>query len=147
MLLADAKVRVWPLRALQIHLVLVYLVSLPAKLADPAWTDGTLVYYAMMATDYPRWPGVDVFAWGDAALSRVLTAASLMVEVLVPPLIWFRRLRLPCTLAAMGLHIGMGVLIEGVMMFNAAMLVAMLLFLPSRRTRTRLARLARVRAA
>jgi hypothetical protein len=140
MLRADAKVRVWSLKALQVHLVLVYLLSLPDKLSDSAWTHGTLVYYAMMAPDYPRWPGLDVFAWGNAALSRVLTAFSLAVEMLVPMLVWFRRLRLPCVLAAMALHLGMAFLLEGVMMFNLAMLVGLLVFLPSRRTRHWLAR-------
>lgn len=139
MLLGAGKVRVWALKPLQVHLVLVYLLSLPDKLSDSAWTDGTLVYYAMMAVDYARWPGLEIFAWGNAALSRVLTMFSLAVEVLVPALIWFRRFRLPCLLAAVGLHVGMGVMIEGVMMFNAAMCVAMILFLPSRRTREWLA--------
>jgi Vitamin K-dependent gamma-carboxylase len=140
MLRADMKVRVWALKPLQVHLVLVYLLSLPDKLADSAWTHGTLVYYAMMAVDYPRWPGLDVFAWGNAALSRVLTAFSLAVELLVPMLVWFRRLRVPCVLAAMALHLGMAFLLEGVMMFNLAMFVGLLLFLPSRRTRQWLAR-------
>lgn len=143
---ADRKVRVWTLTALQVHLMFVYLVSLPDKLIDPAWRDGTLVYYAMMAIDYPRWPGIDIFAWGNAALSRVLTAISLLVELLVPILIWFDRLRVPCVLAAIGLHLGLGLLIEGVIMFNGAMIVAMLLFLPSRRTRTWLAARLRLRA-
>lgn len=144
-----AKVRVWPLRALQIHLMLVYVLSLPDKFTTgPAWHDGTLVYYALMAVDYPRWPGVEVVSWANAALSRVLTYFAVAVEILVPVFIWFRKLRLPCTLLAMSLHLGMGFLLEGVAMFNGAMLVAMVLFLPSRRTREWLtARLARLRGA
>ena len=47
----------WAPEPLQVHLMLVYLLSVPDKLSDPAWTHGTLVYYAMMAVDYPRWPG------------------------------------------------------------------------------------------
>jgi hypothetical protein len=137
----DAPVKVWALRPLQMHLMLVYLVSLPDKMTDIAWRDGTLIYFAMMAADYPRWPGIEIFAWGNAALSRVLTLYSVMVEVAVPFLIWFRRLQVPCMLAAMSLHVGMGLLIEGVMMFNATMLVALLIFLPSRRTRLLVARL------
>lgn len=141
MLHGPARVRVWTLKPLQVHLMLVYLLSVPDKLSDSAWTHGTLVYYAMMATDYPRWPGLDIFAWGNAALSRVLTLFAIAAELTVPVLVWFRRFRTPCVLAAMSLHIGMGVLIEGVMMFNGAMCVGMILFLPSRRTRTWLARL------
>ncbi|GAB4524954.1 MAG: hypothetical protein Tsb0020_43020 [Haliangiales bacterium] len=139
------KVRTWTLRALQVHLMLVYLLSLPDKLTTgPAWVDGTLVYYALMAVDYPRWPGLEIVAWGGAALSRVLTYFSLAVEALVPVFIWFRRFRLPCVLLAMSLHLGMGLFLEGVAMFNAAMLVGLILFLPSRRTRAWLsARVAR----
>jgi hypothetical protein len=44
----------------------------------------------------------------------------------------------------MSLHVGMGLLIEGVMMFNAAMLVALLVFLPSHRTRLLVARVLRL---
>jgi hypothetical protein len=138
---AVPRVKVWAFRALQVHLMLVYLLSVPDKLSDVAWRDGTLVYYAMMATDYPRWPGLEIFAWGNAIVSRVLTWFAVAVEVLVPFLIWFRRLRVPCVLAAMALHVGMGLLLEGVMMFNGAMLVGMLLFLPSGRTRVWIARL------
>ncbi|WP_428263291.1 HTTM domain-containing protein [Haliangium sp.] len=138
-----AKVRVWPLRALQLHLMLVYLLSVPLKLgSDPAWRDGTVVYYATMALDYPRWPGLEIFAWGDAALSRALTCFALAVEALVPVLIWFRRLRPACLLAAAGLHIGMALLLEGVAMFNGAMMVGLVLFLPSAHTRAWVSRLA-----
>lgn len=139
------RVKVWALRALQVHLMFVYLISLPDKMTDESWRNGTLVYYAMMAWDYPRWPGIEIFAWGNAALSRVLTLFALIVEVLVPVLIWLRRWRVPCVLAAMSLHVGMGLLIEGVMMFNATMLVAMLVFLPSGRTRRFVARVLRLR--
>lgn len=141
------KVRVWALKALQVHLVLVYLMSIPDKLSDSAWRDGTLVYYAMMAVDYPRWPGLEIFAWGDAILSRVLTWFALGVEVGGPLLVWVRRFRVPCVLAAMSLHVGMALLIEGVMMFNLAMLVGMVLFLPSRRSRLLAGRVSRYLAA
>jgi hypothetical protein len=144
-----AKVRVWPLRSLQIHLMLIYLLSLPDKFTTgPAWHDGTLVYYALAAVDYPRWPGMEVVSWANAALSRVLTYSSVAVEILVPVFIWFRKLRLWCALLAISLHLGMGLFLEGVAMFNGAMLVGMVLFLPSRRTREWLtARLARLRGA
>ena len=140
----EPKVKAWALRALQVHLMFLYLVSLPDKLSDVAWRDGTLVYYAIMALDYPRWPGMEIFAWGNAALSRVATLFAVAVELLVPLLIWFRRFRLPCVLAAMALHLGMSVLLEGVLMFNIVMLVGLVLFLPSRRTRHFVARLLRL---
>ncbi|HWN66770.1 MAG TPA: HTTM domain-containing protein [Haliangium sp.] len=138
------RVKAWAALGLQMHLMFVYLASLPDKLSDSAWRDGTVVYYAMMALDYPRWPGMEIFAWGNAALGRVMTLFAVATELLVPFFIWFRRWRVPCVLAAMSLHLGMTVLLEGVMMFNVAMIVGLVLFLPSRSTRLLVARVLRL---
>lgn len=140
MMCEDARVEVWSLRPMQVHIMLVYALSLPSKLADPIWREGTTVYYAMMAWDYPRWPGIELFAWGNALVSRGLTYFALLVEMLVPVLIWWRRWRLACVVVCALLHAGMGLLLEGVVMFNGAMLVALVAFLPDRTTRVWLAR-------
>lgn len=129
-------VEAWILTTVQIHFMLMYLLSLPSKLiSDIAWRDGTAVYYAMMAMNYPRWPGLEVFAWGSAFVSKLLTFGTIVVEGLPPLLVWARRLRTPCVLLLMGLHAGLALLLSGVTAFNVACLVGLILFLPSRRTR------------
>ncbi|MCP3977758.1 MAG: hypothetical protein GY716_00310 [bacterium] len=133
---ATAKVPVYTLTLLQVHFLTIYLISIPAKLlAGNAWIDGTTVYYGMMALNYPRWPGLEVFAWGNGFFSRVLTWGTLVAEILFPLAIWFRGWRVLSALALIGLHVSLAVLLEGIMLFNGAMIVALVLFLPSRRTR------------
>ena len=140
----DVEVDAWPLRAMQVHLALLYLISFPLKIfvhgrLGGSWVDGTAVYYGMMATSYPRWPGLEIFAWHDAIVSRAFTWGTLGVEAVAPILIWFRRPRVVCWLALVGLHAGLALFLEGVMMFNVATVCGLLLFLPPRRTRELLA--------
>lgn len=136
MFVRDAKVPVWSLKALQVHFVLIYLLSFPLKLnTGEAWIDGTAVYYSIMALNYPRFPGMEIFAWYDAIVSKFLTYGTLFIEGVFPLVVWFRRLRVVSVLWMMALHFGLAVFFEGIMMFNGAMLVGLVLFLPSRRTR------------
>ena len=146
MLVGDDKVQVWSLKALQVHFVLIYLLSFPLKLSNgETWMDGTAVYYAMMAINYTRFPGLEIFAWHDAIVSKLLTYGTLFLEAVSPLVVWFRRLRVISVLSLMTLHLGLAVLFEGIMMFNLAMLVGLVLFLPSRRTRESLRAMVRVR--
>jgi hypothetical protein len=134
---SDRPVTVWALRYLQIHIALIYLISWPFKLiSDPAWRDGTVIYYASMSLTWVRWPYLGAFfEWQHAIFSRVATFYTLGIELLFPLLVWFRRFRLPMTLAMMALHISLAAVLGGLMMFNLSMLTAMVLFLPSHRMR------------
>ncbi len=132
----DHKVKVWTLMPIQIHIMLMYLLSWPHKLTTgDTWKDGTAVYYAMMARNYPRWPGMEIFAWNDAILSRITTYFTLVLELVAPLLVWFRRLRAPIVILCLILHVALGVLLEGVLAYNGATIAAFILFLPSRQTR------------
>ena len=132
----DTKVTTWALRPLQIHFALIYALSIAPKLLyEPAWRDGTVIYYGMMSISFPQWPGLDIFTWGNAFLSRVLAFYSLLLEALFPLLVWFRKFRLPLICGAVFLQVGIGIFLSGVWVFNVVMVVALILFLPSRRTR------------
>jgi len=130
------KVTVWALRPLQIQLVLIYLLSVPHKiLTDSSWLDGTAVYYTLNTLIWPRWPGSGFLAWGNAIFSKIVTYYTLMVETLFPILVWFKKSRLICVFLSLILHIGLMVNLQGLMMFSAAFIVGLVLFLPSRRTK------------
>jgi len=132
----NKKITVWALRPLQIYIALIYALSFPGKvLSSIGWRDGTQVYYAMMAVTYPRWPGSEIFAWNNAIVSRLITFYTLVVEVLFSLFVWFRRFRVPLVCAALVFQLGLGILLEGVMMFSFAFFVSLLVFLPSRRTK------------
>ncbi len=130
------RVNGWSLRLLQTNFVLIYMISLPFKLtADNSWWEGTAVYYAMMSMTYPRWPGLALFSWGGAIVSKCLSYYTLVIEGLFPLLVWFRRFRMPLVLGILALHLGLAIFFRALMLFNLSMAVGAILFLPSHRTR------------
>jgi len=136
------KVTVWALRPLQIQFALIYLLSVPHKfISDPEWLGGTVVYYATMQLSYPRWPGLDLFVWGNALISRIGTYFTLLIEAVFPVAVWFRRLQVPITLVMISFHIFIGIILEGLLMFNVAMILGLILYLPSRQTKDWFAKL------
>jgi len=88
-----------------------------------------------MLLTFTRWPGLDIFAFANAFISRVATFSTLLIEFLFPLFVWFRKFRLWLTLGLIFLHLALFVLFEGLAMFNGAMIVAAISFLPSRRTK------------
>ena len=130
------KIVAWPLRLMQLHFALLYLVSLPFKLlTDWAWRDGTVVYYAVNSLVFSRWPGWEIYTWGNGFFSRFATYYTLTIELLFPLLVWWRPARVPVTLGLILLHIGIGLSLEGLLMFNLAAIVGAISFFPSHRTR------------
>lgn len=131
-----AKVATWALRWIQVNVAFIYLASWPAKvLSDFAWRDGTVIYYAVGSMAFARWPGLAVMGWGGAALSRLLTLWTLAAELLFPLLVWSPRYRVPLTLSLMLLHVGIAICLEGLVAFSLGMVLGLVTFLPSRRTR------------
>lgn len=126
----------WAVRALQVHVLFVYLFSCPAKLIeDETWIEGTAIYYAVHSLLFSTWPDITLFDHGGAFLSRVLTRGSYALELVYPALVWVPRLRLPLTLAILGMHLGIGFFLNSLKMFNLAMVVVLVLHLPGRRVR------------
>jgi hypothetical protein len=125
--------RGWAFRLIQIHLVAIYAISMGWRLAlDRSWLDGSAVYFAMNAMLFPRWPGLEVFVWNGAIVSRALTWATAALELAFPALVWRRSLRVPLTLAMMVLHACLALMLEGLMLFNLSMIVGLTLFLESK---------------
>jgi len=137
------KIIVWALRPLQIQIALIFALSLPHKLmSDFAWRDGTVTYYATHGQLFARWPSLPFFGWANALLSRILTFFTLAFQGMFPILVWFRPFRAVLPLIMIFLHLGYIVFLEGLAMFNLAMVVALILFLPSHETRIVVARTA-----
>lgn len=117
---------------LQIHLALVYVISLPWKfITDPAWLDGSALYFANRDMLFARWPYSDLFSIWGGLFSKLGTVMTLVVEASVPLFVWFSRTRLVVGLAIIGLHVAIGVFLSGVTFFSFGMAVGLLCFLPS----------------
>src|SRR6185503_12023583 len=96
--------------------------------------DGNLVYLAVNTFDMSRFPGLEIFKWNHAILSKLATWSSLVVEVAFPLLVWTKKFRVWVILGLMAFQIGIALLLSGVQVFSLCMLVALVLFLPSEET-------------
>jgi hypothetical protein len=129
---------IWPIRLMQLNLLLIYVVSLPNKLADEAaWWDGTALYWTMMNGTWCRYPGWLLFAWWP--FSALATYGTLLVEGSFPVLVWFRRTRLYSLVAIASLHIGIAIMLKNVTFFTLSMVCSFWLFVPPETTRRLLA--------
>jgi len=122
--------RFWAIRLLQINILLIYVISLPNKLADDvAWWDGTAIYWSMMSDSWSRWPWPGLFYGG--LLSPILTYGTILVEGLFPLLVWFKKTRAMALLAIAGLHLGIAICLQNVTFFSIAMVCSFWLFVPA----------------
>ena len=115
----------WPLRCMQVNFLLIYVLSLPNKLADDVgWLNGDAVYWSVANSTWGRWPWPNLFYDYGAALSY----GTIVVEGLVPWLVWLRPTRRWAMAGGIGLHLGIVVLLQNVAFFSVAMMVGWLLW-------------------
>jgi hypothetical protein len=97
----------WPLRLLQVQVALVMLAAGVWKLRGDDWIDGTALYYVTRLDGF--WGNLPV---PDALLSsapalRLLTYATLAIELTVPLLIWVPKLRRAALATAIAFHLAL----------------------------------------
>jgi hypothetical protein len=119
----------WALRLLQIHVSVIYLTTVWAKVRGDVWNDGTAVSYALRLDDLVRF-GAPSFLATSEVWSNLLTWGTLAVELAVGILVWNRRAR-PWVLAAgVALHLGIELSLH-VGFFSMAIFVSYLAFVPA----------------
>lgn len=125
---------IWPVRLVQINVALIYVFSLPDKLAaDAAWRDGTALYFVMVNSYWGRWPWPWMFYGG--LLSKIATYTALAVEACFPILVWFPRMRVGATVTMMFFHLGIAMFLQNVTFFSLSMVAALWVFIPGDRLR------------
>ena len=114
------------IRLIQIHLCVVYFFAAIGKLQGDTWWTGEAVWWAMACYEYQQ---IDM-TWLAKYLPLVnaMTLLSLFWELLYPALIWPRLTRPIMLVAAVMVHLGIG-LCMGMMEFGLVMLVANMAFL------------------
>jgi hypothetical protein len=124
----------WPIRLMQLNILLVYVISVPYKLAiEGAWWDGTAIYWTMMNATWCRHPGW--LLWAQWPVSALATYGTLFVEGLFPILVWFRRTRLVALAAVAAMHLGIALMLQNVSVFTLSMVCSLWLFVPPETTR------------
>ena len=124
---------IWPIRLIQINIVLVYLFSAPYKLLyDLSWVNGEAIYWTVTSNNWSRFPFPDLFYQCGGLLSKMVTYGALLIEFSFPVLVWFRKTRLLALVLISALHIGIGILIPNVTFFTTCMLCSFWVFVPEK---------------
>jgi hypothetical protein len=100
----------WAQRLLQLQLAYLYCDTFYLKLPGEGWRDGTALYYALHYVELQRltFKYLFYYLWQF----KLVTWGTLLVEFSGAFLIWFRKLRYPCLIAALGLHIGINLTMQ-----------------------------------
>ncbi len=96
----------WALRLIQIQMCIVLFSAGLEKLNGGMWWGGTAMYYVMHLDDFFGHFWVPEFLRSNLWASRLLTWASLWIEVGGPILIWFKETRRFALIAIIALHLG-----------------------------------------
>jgi hypothetical protein len=117
---------IWPIRLMQINFALIYVISLPIKIAsDDAWTNGEAIYLSVVSNLWGRVPWPRPFY---GVLGTISTAFAVLAEGTFPLLVWFSRTRPVVLLTLASLHIGIAVMLKNVTFFSLSMVCAVFLF-------------------
>jgi hypothetical protein len=114
--------RPWALRLIQIQFCVIYIATVLFKIKGSHWVDGTAVYIATRLDEFVRVP---VPLLNNLALIKVMTWSTLVVELAMGTLVWFKDLRYWVLLAGIGLHLGIE-LVMSIPMFEWVMITTML---------------------
>lgn len=116
----------WSLRTLQAHLAMIYVYSVLWKITmEPAWLEGSAIYYALQGGFFPRWTVLSI----ALPLTKLLTWGALVLQALFPLALFIRRIRPAAVGVMMLMHLGIGLIFEGLWLFNLAMIASLAAFL------------------
>ena len=120
---ARRTISLWPIKALQTQMALIYLAAGLAKVATEPWRDGSAVYYALLST------GNDVFPWLGAQkpLLALMTYATVAIELGFAPLVFWAPTRWLALGLVASLQVGID-LFMGIRLFGPVMYLGLLSF-------------------
>lgn len=122
-----APVPPWLVRLAQLQLTIVYPFSVLAKWEGETWRDGTAALWSLGLEDFERFP-VPGFVERSLVLGALITWGTLLVEALVPLLLWFKRSRRAAIVAGLVLHVSFDYALR-VGFFGWAMILGYVAFL------------------
>jgi hypothetical protein len=117
----------WPVKALQIQVALIYLITGLKKLQTTPWQDGSAVYYALHVGNVLK-GGDPSWVTHHHALMAALNYFTLLMEIGFTFLVFNRKTRLLALLSGIALHTGIDALMS-IRFFSLAMYVGYLSFL------------------
>lgn len=138
-----SEIELWPVKAIQIQVALVYLVTGLVKWNTAAWQEGSAVYYALQVGNVfkghaPSW------VMNHRELLAAMNYGTLVLECSIPFMMFYRPLRVWAVAAAVLLHTGID-LFMSIRFFSPAMYVGFLSLIDDKDWNGWLARFAAVR--
>lgn len=95
-------VSLWPQRLMQIQLAIVYITTVWYKWFGNLWRDGTATWYPSQLTEFDRFPVPDFIY--KPPFVQVTTYGTLMTELALGTLVFYRPLRRYVLIAGLALH-------------------------------------------
>jgi hypothetical protein len=117
----------WPIRFVQLHISVGYLLTFYLKTRGDTWFDGTALWYALNLDDLARFDIPDILV--TAPLGTIFTLLAVLTEGFVGLGVWWRRTRPLALLAGTTLHAGIALMME-IGFFSIVMVASYLAFVP-----------------
>jgi hypothetical protein len=124
------RIELWPVKAIQIQVALIYLVTGLKKLQTTPWQDGSAVYYAVHVGNVLKGQPLPWIVHHHG-LMAFMNYATLCIELTVPFMLFFRSLRIWAMGAAFLMHTGIDIFMS-IRFFSLAMYVGYVAFLDTR---------------
>lgn len=124
----------WALRLLQIEMCLIYAGCAFSKMNCTVWIDGMAMYYTSRLDDYFAGLPTPKVLWESLLVMRLMTWSVIILEAIVPILIWFKETRWFALGLAVGLHLVLAYCMN-LYLFQWIMLVGWASFVPWHRFR------------
>lgn len=94
----------WVLRLIQIQISVIYLWTVWHKLKGENWLDGTAVYYATRIEAMKNFPVPFLLDW--MPFIKMATWGTILIELALGLLVWFKEFRRPVILIGIVFHLG-----------------------------------------
>jgi len=95
----------WVLRLAQIQITVIYPASVIGKLSGERWWDGSASLFALGLEDFQRF-WVPAVVRQSRIIGSAFTWSTLLLEALLPILLWVPRTRRFAIVAGLGMHLG-----------------------------------------
>ncbi|HEY4188364.1 MAG TPA: HTTM domain-containing protein [Polyangia bacterium] len=122
----QTTIPLWPMRAIQVQVALIYLIAFGYKIRCESWIDGSAVYYALHLRDLNPQLIADPGHWRGAMI--LFDYGTLAVEGMLPLMLFYRPLRMWGLLAGAAMHTGIDVFMS-IRFFSLSMYCAYLAFI------------------
>ncbi len=124
---AIVEIENWPIKAIQLQIALIYIVTGLKKIQTTPWQDGSAVYYAMHVGSVLKGKSESPILHHHALMAS-LTYFTLLMELGFPVLVFCRQTRWLALLSGLALHSGIDALMS-IRFFSLTMYVGYLAFI------------------